>query len=378
MRYLLLLMTALSLPLNAAELSRYVALKVHKAFQVQQEESTAEAIGILEGIEPERAYDQAYLQKLLGVFYWQLEQGSQAEKALSRAVTLNALDKEQHLDTQRMLADIQLYQQNFIAAIDNYHAVIEQTKEPTKLAGYWLRVAQAYYFLEHWHDVLASVSAYKQNVRTPAISALKLQLAAELSLEQWERAVKTTQQLRRREPEQKEWWRQLYSLLLRTDHNREALAVVQQMERAGFVLTQTEIKTLAGLYADQKLPAQAAEYYTRLKGLETDAEMLATQARYWQQAREWDKSLLIWKKATEVDSQYRWPYARLLLQQNQYQQAITQLNLIDNPSEQVLLTKVQAYYRLNRLELAKKAANRAYRVAQNKAAREWLDYLDSL
>jgi hypothetical protein len=43
-----------------------------------------------------------------------------------------------------------------------------------------------------------------------------------------------------------------------------------------------------------------------------------------------------------------------------------------------LLAKVQAYYRLNQLQQAKKAATRAYRIAHNKAAREWLDYLDTL
>lgn len=377
-RYLLLLIMAFSLPLNAAELSRYVALKVHKAFQVQQDKNTAEAITFLQQIETEREYDRAYVQKLLGVFYWQQEQFDKAEQALEKVVSSGALDKEQHLDSQRMLAEIQLYQQHFIPAIANFKAVIAKTTEESKLAGYWLRVSQAYYFLEQWQEVLVSVARYKSHIQAPQVSALKLQLAAELNLEQWNAAIRTTKQLRQREPQQRDWWKQLYSLLLRTEQAREALTVLQQMERAGFALTQTEIKTLAGLYADQKLPAQAAEYYARLEGQETDADMLATQASYWQQAREWDKSLLIWKKATEVDSQYRWPYARLLLQQSQYQLALQQLNQIKQPSDQILLAKVQAYYRLEKLEQAKKAASRAYRLSKNKAAREWLDYLETL
>jgi hypothetical protein len=369
---------AFSLPLSAAELSRYVALKVHKAFQVQQDENTAEAITLLQQIETEREYDRAYVQKLLGVFYWQQDQFDKAEQALEKAVSSGALDEEQQLDSQRMLAEIQLYQQHFAPAIANFKAVIAKTTEESKLAGYWLRISQAYYFLEQWQDVLTSVARYKSYVQAPQVSALKLQLAAELNLEQWNAAIRTTKQLRHREPQQRDWWKQLYSLLLRTEQAREALTVLQQMERAGFVLTQTEIKTLAGLYAQQKLPAQAAENYAHLEGLNSDAGMLATQARYWQQAREWDKSLLSWQKATELDAQYRWPYARLLLQQSRYRRALEQMDQIEQPSEQILLAKVKAYYRLNQLQQAKKAATRAYRIAHNKTAREWLDYLDTL
>ncbi len=376
MRYLFILLFVLVTPLKAEELSRHVALKVYEAFQKQQEEQTGEAIKLLETIDSTRSYDQAYVQRMLGIFYWQQGASDKAEQALTLAVKQQALDEEQHLDTQRMLAEIQLYQQHFDLAIGNFKAVIRRTTEKAKLAAYWLRVAQAYYALEQWESILDAVSSYRKNSITPEVSALKLQLAAEINLERWKQAVLTTKQLRSREPEQQDWWKQLYSLLLRTGQNREALAVLQQMERAGFVLTQSEITTLAGLYADQNLPAQAAKCYARLNNLNSDAGLLVNQARYWQQAREWDRALLSWEKAVAIDTQHRWSYARLLLQEGHYQQALVQLNQIKKPSEQMLLARVQAHYRLKQFSLAETVANQAYRVAQSQVAREWLDYLE--
>ena len=378
MRYLLILLTLLTLPLNVQELSRYVAVKVHKAFQARQDNRLSEAIAVLKQIEPKKEYDNAYVQRLLGVFYWQSGQLTKAEQALAVSVSLNVLEKTQQRDTRRMLADIQFYQQRFTPAITNYLAVIEQTQNREALAGYWLRVVQAYYALENWNKVLDAVAGYKAYVVKPEISALTMQFGAELSLELWSRAIKTVTQLRDLEPEKLVWWQHLYGLFLRTDQNREALAVLQQMERAGFALSRAEIRTLAQLYANQGIPVQAAEHYGLLAGEISDAKLLATQAKYWQQAREWHKALLSWEKAARLDSDYRWPYAQLLLRQREYSQALKQLDGIENPSEQMLLAKVNAYYRLNLIEEARKAASRAYRVSQNKSARQWLDYLAKL
>lgn len=103
---------------------------------------------------------------------------------------------------------------------------------------------------------------------------------------------------------------------------------------------------MAQLYSKQGVPEKSAQIFHELnKASDVEAKDLAVEAQYWQQAREWEQSLKAWARATSKDSQYRWSYINLLMQNKQYKTALTQLDKL-NSSARKELTSVQAYYRL--------------------------------
>ncbi|MCV5374182.1 hypothetical protein OFD18_38985, partial [Escherichia coli] len=76
-----------------------------------QEEKLKEAISTLESLDLSRGYDQAFVARMLGIFYWQNEQVKPAIKQLDFAVSSGLLQDEQAWQTRKMLADILLNEQ---------------------------------------------------------------------------------------------------------------------------------------------------------------------------------------------------------------------------------------------------------------------------
>ncbi|MFA0118630.1 tetratricopeptide repeat protein [Vibrio breoganii] len=366
---------------NAQELSRSTANRVHQAYELQNQGDDAKAIEVLESVDSSRAFDTSYVQRMLGILYWQEEQSENAEKALSHSVELKGLPAEQHIETQRMLADIQLSNGKMSQALDNYHQVIAQNKTqnslgPETIQQILLRVGQANYQMENWPSVLTASKSYYSAGGKTTTSVLNLRLGAELSLKQWNNALKTTLALRGLEPEAERWWTQTLNLYLRVGNHQQALSTLKQYERAGFELTKDQYRMMAQLYSKQGVPEKSAQILHDLnKGNETKAKDLAIEAQYWQQAREWEESLNAWARASSKDSDYRWSYIQLLMQNKQYKTAISQLNKVEESSRREL-TNVEAYYRLGDREQALKHAQKANQIKSDRVALNWIRYLN--
>lgn len=364
---------------TAQELSRSVAGRVHQAFELQSEDQNAKAIEALEKVSSNKAFDISYVQRMLGILYWQEDQMAKAEAALTRSVDAKGLEPEQHIETQRMLADIQLSNGKTQQALNNYNSVMAQNKSLNVLKAetvqqIWLRIGQANYQMENWKPVLSAVSSYYSAGGKTTVPVLNLRLGAELSLKQWNSAIKTTLALRGLEPEKESWWTQTINLYLRVGNYSQALATLKQYERAGFELDETQTRMMAQLYSKQGVPEKAAEIFNGLNASDASSKDLAIEAQYWQQAREWDQSLKAWARATSKDSQYRWSYINLLMQNKQYKTALAQLDKL-NSSARKELTSVQAYYRLGDKKKALEHAQKANQIKSDQATISWIKYL---
>ncbi|WP_261817520.1 tetratricopeptide repeat protein [Vibrio gallicus] len=368
--------------LSAQELSRFVAARVQQAYEFQSNDQSVKAIKVLESVDSSRAFDTSYVQRMLGILYWQQQQNSKAETALTRAIQSKGLPIEQHLETQIMLADIQLSNAKVPEALANYHQVIVQNKQKPSLDAasvqkVWLRIAQANYQLENWKPVLTAVQNFYAQAGKADTSVLRLQLAAELSLKRWSRALETTFALRAIEPKREKWWTQAVNLQLRTRNYPQALATLKQFERAGFELTSSQYRMMAQLYAKQGVPESSAQIFHQLNNSKpVSANDLAIEAKYWQLAREWDDALQAWARAASIDSDYRWPYIQLLMQNKHYQQAIAQLELLQSSARKELTT-AQVYYRLGDGKKALLHAQKANQIHSDEATLSWIRFLDS-
>ncbi len=373
-----LITTLLSLTAASAiaqELSQYTASRVQRAHNLAQEEKLKEAISTLESLDLSRGYDQAFVARMLGIFYWQNEQVKPAIKQLDFAVSSGLLQDEQAWQTRKMLADILLNEQQFAKALPHYYELSKAVPKNQKAHEVWLRIAQSHYQLSQWKKVLSAMGRYEKFGQPDELGPLSIKLSSELELKKWQPAIVTIKRLIAIEPERVEWWRQLVALHLRVDDSKRALDSMALAKLQGVALSQDDFKLLAQLYAKRGIPERAALIMEQLEDLNVDSQLKAQQATYWQMAKEWDKSIDSWRIAAKLDSKYYWNYSQLLVQQGHYQQALAALDKVKGRNADVALIKTRAYYKLNRLDDALANAKRANEIKPSNQAKSWVKYL---
>ncbi|HCE5211597.1 TPA: tetratricopeptide repeat protein, partial [Vibrio parahaemolyticus] len=373
-----LITTLLSLTAASAiaqELSQYTASRVQRAHNLAQEEKLKEAISTLESLDLSRGYDQAFVARMLGIFYWQNEQVKPAIKQLDFAVSSGLLQDEQAWQTRKMLADILLNEQQFAKALPHYYELSKAVPKNQKAHEVWLRIAQSHYQLSQWKKVLSAMGRYEKFGQPDELGPLSIKLSSELELKKWQPAIVTIKRLIAIEPERVEWWRQLVALHLRVDDSKRALDAMALAKLQGVALSQDDFKLLAQLYAKRGIPERAALIMDQLEDLNVDSQLKAQQATYWQMAKEWDKSIDSWRVAAKLDSKYYWNYSQLLVQQGHYQQALAALDKVKGRNADVALIKTRAYYKLNRLDDALANAKRANEIKPSNQAKSWVKYL---
>ncbi|WP_394250234.1 tetratricopeptide repeat protein [Vibrio profundi] len=366
--------------LFASELSQYTAVRVQKAHQLAQDEKVSEAISALEGLDISREYDKAFVARMLGVFYWQDGQVKSAIKQLTYAVESGLLVDEQAWITQRMLADVLLNEQQFRSALPHYYQLVKSVPETQKEDELWMRIAQSQYQLEQWKKTLSALKRYDTYNHPDELGPLSLKLGAQLQLKQWKNAIPTLERLIVLQPEKLNWWRQLVSIQLRLERNKAALNTLSLAKLQGLELSQSDKRLLAQLYAKRGVPERAAIELSELKDVDSDEQLLAEQATYWQLAKEWDKSISVWSKAAEINPKYHWNVAQLMVQEGYYQKALKELDRVKGQGKQadVALARVRALYKLNQLESALIQAKRAENLETSKEAKVWIKYLTQL
>lgn len=362
----------------AAELSQYTAVRVQKANQMAQEEQFKSAISALNAIETSRAYDKAFVARMLGVFYWQDGQVKPAIKQLIDAVNSKQLQDEQAWTTQKMLADLLLSDQQYKQALQHYYQLLKQVPETQKTDELWLRVAQAHYQLSEWKPVIPAVDNYRHLQTKDELQPLSLKLGAQLQLKRYKDAIPTIEKLIVLQPDKVNWWRQLVGLQMQVNDNKGALSSLAIAKQQGVELSQQDRKLLAQLYAQQRIPERAAIEISQLEGANSDLDLIVTQASYWQHAREWDKALKQWQKAAQFDGKYHWNVAQLMVQEGYYQQALAVLDKVEGRKEQVALAKTRAYYKLNQYEQALIEAKKANNITPSSQSKSWIKYLSQL
>ncbi|MGR5159093.1 tetratricopeptide repeat protein [Vibrio hyugaensis] len=362
----------------ANELSQYTATRVQRAHNLAQEEKLQEAISTLEGLDLSRGYDQAFVARMLGIFYWQNEQVKPAIKQLEIAVNSGLLEDEQAWQTRKMLADMLLNEQQFSKALPHYYDLSKSVPESQKAHEIWLRIAQSHYQLSQWNKVLSAMARYEKYGQPDEMAPLSIKLSAELELKKWQPAIGTIKRLIAIEPERVEWWRQLVALYLRVDDDKRALDALALAKLKGVELNQDDLKLLAQLYGKRGIPERAAKVLGELNEVNSDSKLKAQQATYWQMAKEWDKSIASWRVAAKLDRQYYWNLSQLLVQEGHYKDALLALDKVSGRKADVALVKTRAYYKLKRIEDALANAKRANEIEPSTQAESWVKYLSQL
>lgn len=376
----LLMLSVFTSAAFAKELSTYSIRKVVYANELQEQGKLNDAIKQLKDYQPRQAYDKAYIQRMLGNLYWQVEQPEQTIKQLTLAVDANILEPLAQRDTLSMLADILLSQGHYKLAEARYISLSTLYKDnDKKLEEVWLRISQAQYQQQKWSDVESSVGKQQHYQRlsklTPKTLPLQMLLSAQMAQKKWQGAINTTGKLREMQPQNGIWWRQLTSLYLQIQQHRQALITLQQQERAGFVLNDQQLALMTQLYAQSGVPYKAAQTVQRLTDASTSAERLAEQAIYWQQAKEWQLALQSWQKAAHYDEKYYRQFALLSIQQRELQEALAAINKISRKDAQLLLIKTQILSEMGQTDYALNTVTQAHQLSPSATSSAWIKFL---
>ncbi|MZI93907.1 hypothetical protein F9817_11955 [Vibrio sp. CAIM 722] len=365
---------------SAAELSQYASSKAMKANELAKDGKYDQAITLLKDHMPTRGYDLAYFERMLGVFYWQSEKIKPAIQELTKAVESNELKDDSAWSTRRMLADLLLMDKQYKTALPHYYVLAKTLPKTEKGDKIWLRISQVHYQLGQWKQVLTAMQRYESYHLPDKVGPLSVKVGAQLQLEQWNAAIPTLKRLITIEPNQKNWWMQLVSLEMRVNKRKDALDTLALARLQGLDLGKQDLHLLAQLYAQAGVPERAAQVMQRIKGLNSDVQLVTEQAIYWQRAKEWNDAIKTWKLAAQLDGKYHWNVAQLLSQQGDYSEALAELDRVKDPKRKadVALARTRALYKLNRLDHALSQAKTANRIEPSAEAKSWIKYLTQL
>ncbi|KXF82111.1 tetratricopeptide repeat protein [Enterovibrio coralii] len=362
---------------HAAQLSQSTANSALKAFEYQDKEAWREAIGVLVAARTPTDYDKAYISRMLGVMYWQDNQPTKAIAALDKAVKLDALEPEAQRAAKRMLADLLMTQAKYSKALPLYYALSKDKALSQKdLAQVWLRIAQANYQQNINNKALDAINTHLK-LASPNVGSLSLKLGAEMRLKRWKSTLSTLKQLIAFEPNKKAWWLQMVSSHQKLNNEEGMLSTLVLAERSNIALNASEKRLMAQLYANAGVPEKAAAILSALNQSSSDKTSWVMEASYWQQAREWDKAIKAWKRASTLDASRLWVVAQLEIQQGYYADALKTLEQIKDPSKKVdvELARVRAYEKLEDFDTALLHAKRAQEYAPSEQTESWIQYL---
>ncbi|EKA7354314.1 tetratricopeptide repeat protein [Vibrio vulnificus] len=366
-----------ALAASGTNVSQYTARVMQNAQQLADNNALADAIAKLNSAEVSRPDDVAALSKLLGIYYWQAEQFTRSIASLEKALSFELFTFEEEWVTRRMLTQLYLTQGDYKKAIPQLNKLLKQVPENESAAEIWRYLAQAQYSVENWRETIDATKGFQRVENKPDTTILSLALAAHVQLEQWKSVIPLAKQLIDLEPSNKNWWLQAYNAYLNLGQEKSALDMLTLIELQGLELNEAETKSLAYLYAAQGIYQKAAQTLARIENSQQDPKLIKLQAQYWQAAKEWQQALKFWQRLAKQESQYQWEVAILENQLQRYQQVLISLAEMDNPQRQfdAQLLKINALYRLERIDQAYAQAKKADALRSTKQTQNWLKFL---
>ncbi|MEW6996652.1 hypothetical protein AADZ86_02940 [Colwelliaceae bacterium BS250] len=362
-----------------------VGKKVGKAFEKYSEDNIDGAIEILLDIETSKEYDRAYVDRFIANMY-ATKGGADSKNALTylnKAIKNNVLNEKEQSDSIKLLADLQMQEKEYKNALKNYADWMKFTGEED--ANTYVKIAQANYELKQLDKMIdpanKAIALFKEPNQNPYI----LKLTSYYERKQYKNAVQVLEEVVVLFPENKQWWTQLGMFYMLVEDYKKALYTLDLAYKQGYLSKETEIKTLANLYATNDIPYKSAMLLEKYidSGLiaRTDTN-LYTMANAFHASQEIKKAAVYFGETAKLSNNPK-HYRRqgMLLQQDQQYNAATKalqkaVDLgIESPGR-VYMTIAEAYFYQEKYKQATVAIKKAQEDPKTrKSARAWASYI---
>ena len=367
-----------------------VGKKVQKAFELftgddDNPSDIKGALVVLMDINASKAYDKAYVARMIGVMYAML--GDNEQKTidyLKIAVEPDILNEGDQSESLKLLGDMQMQTQDYNGALKAYYAWMDFSGESDGQT--YIKIANAYYSLKQMDKVIApadkAIAAFgdKHN-QNPYI--LKLQSYYERK--QYKNAVKVLETVIQIFPENKQWWSQLPMFYLLVEDYDKAAQTLDLAYKLGHLTKEGQIKTLASLYSQAEAPYKAAmllEKHIASGLIKRDDKNIATLANAWHSAQHIDKAAGYYGELAKMTSNakhYR-KQGMLLKQDEQFAKAIVALDkaleLGVSNQGRIHMSIAESYFYLEKYKKAYAAIQKAMKdPSARKSAKGWKSFI---
>lgn len=332
-----------------------------------------------------RSYEKAQVLQAMGHAYAQKEKFKQAIGYLQQALDLNALPYNPTLSTLYMIAQLNVAQENYAAALKQINQWFRLADEPSPDAY----VVKATIFAQQkkQKEALALVTKAIDLSKKPKESWLAFAVAMNYELNKYKEAARLLEKLAGLYPEKAKYWKQLAGVYLNLEDNKNALATLELAHKGNYLEKDSEIMNLVSLFIYGGIPLKGAKL---LEKSLTDGKVKKSQKNYeilgdaWAQAEEMDQALASYAQSAKLaqDGRIFAKQGRIYLEQEKWKQADNYLTQglqkgkLKNP-QHIHMALGVARFNLKKFEAAKKAFEAAKKASKSveRQADQWIGYV---
>lgn len=366
-------------------LSERIGKKVQKAYELYTQDLVPEAITALREIEASKAFDIAFVNKMIGnLLAGDETKGIEALGYLVKSVEPDVLNYKEQEQTMKLVADLSMQEKKFKQAITWYNKWIEFTGQHESMT--YLKIANAYYELKQLDKVIepADLAIKYQTELKPEPYILKM--ASYYERKMYPKATLASEILVKLFPEDKRWWSQLGMFYLLIEDYDRALSAMELAYKQGYLEKESEIKTLSQLYASNNMPYRSAKLLEKFlkQGLvKRTKQNLSAIANSFLAAMNIENAAFYYGEAAKLENSaelYR-KQGALLLQAEKYSAAVKALkkalDLDIKEKGKTHMSLAQAYFYQRKFNQAYTAVLDAMKDKRtSKSAKAWKSYVE--
>ena len=329
-------------------------------------------------------YGRATVLRSLSSVYALKGQYSKAAEALSNAIALKVLPKEQEQQAILNLGQLYMATENYSKAIRTLEPWLVNNQKTNAQIN--VLVANAYSQLKQYRKAIPYIEKAIAKTQKPEESWYQLSLALYFELEEYSSATTVLEKLIRIYPHKKTYWNQLSSVYQQLKQYKKAVSIKHLSYKQGFIDTEKGLMELVNLFLYVGSPYRAANLLKEgfdLNKIKRSSKNWETLAHAWAMAKEHDRAISALEQASKLNEKGRLflQLGQIYVEQEKWSQAIKSLNkainkggLKDTGSTYMLLG--MSYYEMKNNKLAKNSFLKAAKYSKNKkAALQWLDYI---
>ena len=364
-----------------------VGKKVGKAFELYAAEvpDIKGALALLLEINAKKTYDRAYVDRFIAVMYATIgDQEAKAIEFLEKAVAPDILNESDHGEAIKLLADLQMQTKKYEGALKNYKAWMDFTGKSD--GDTWVKISNANYELKRLSKMIVpadnAIAAYgdKHN-KNPYI----LKLTSYYESKNYKEAVKVLETAVQLFPNEKAFWKQLGNFYLLVEEYNLGLATLDLAYKQGYLDKESEIKTLASLYAQNNMPYKSAKLLEKhiASGLvKRDDKNIGSLANAWHAAQHIDKAAKYYGELAKMTNEAKHynKQGSLLAQDEQFKKAVVALNKAQElgvkNKGRLYMSIAESHFYLGQYKQAYAAVKNALKDPKTrKTARSWVSYI---
>ncbi|HET7126006.1 MAG TPA: tetratricopeptide repeat protein [Lysobacter sp.] len=220
-------------------------MKLYKAYEKKDVASVVQLADEIIANPEGNAYDHAFAARLAGVSLLN-DDNEKAKAYLQKAIDFNGLSNNEHYESMRLIAQIELGDQDYAAGLASLDRYMQETKSQN---GDDLAIkGNALYRLKRYPEAIASLKAAVDAGPEPKADWLKMLMAAYFDSNQPQEAARVAEGLIAKHPDDKSLQLNLAASYMQAGQDDKAVALLEKLRASGGLTTEADYRNLYAMY----------------------------------------------------------------------------------------------------------------------------------